>query len=709
MSRCRTKAFQLSAWQLLTQSKLLAAVRSLELNSHVRSVAFGRSAGGNLIPCLVLGAEPVSAGTEAANHPTILLTGGTFGTEAAETEALLEVVQLIVGSDEYLGLLEHLTVVVVPCVNPDGRSRAIECWRKYPLSPAMKAQCNSSDVLLNRDFFYLSQPETRWVHEVFNAYRPDVVLDMHEDVYGLGVTMEETCWCPPFRGPVHPLVSPEVLEGIAVLGADIAQAWRGRGYNCLYDPSGERGLLSLARHGRMHLDFCLHNAIALITESARTPGAISWEERVNQKVVAALAVMKSMIEHEHILSQLVQRAGGYQRPASAYVVPKNNRTEAVHCLLRTLRWHGIGFEEISAPVAGFAIQNQQSGDKVIRMLMDDDLSCDSLPRFLGLKGVRSVPSEQLIPDRPFLGVHCSNPRTVGRWTSLELPGACDRLWTDPLQHGVPMSSNEVPRVTTPRIALYMGVGVTEHHVESLGWMKQALEKRGLPYAVVSQGDVLEGVLEEFDLFAVTGGDANEILKGPDPSNPLRRSPWKPDPAGACLGMTGIERIRLFLAGGGVYLGVGAGGGSLLCRPYGGILDIDEIDHSRTNGRARLSMRVSEHPLLTGVRSDDCGDDGPWVAYYSSPETRGKGAPVFCVGEKAQVLADLDLSAFQPDGDSTAGRSSASSATCPAIIVQAIGEGVAVILAFEPGFRGIAERSSLLIANAASLAAERGRR
>ncbi|MDI5791599.1 hypothetical protein PO124_34315 [Bacillus licheniformis] len=69
-------------------------------------------------------------------------------------------------------MLDKINVIVVPRVNPDG---------SYQFNRRL---ANGIDG--NRDHVKLESPEVRAIHQEFNKYSPEVVIDAHE--YGVGQT-----------------------------------------------------------------------------------------------------------------------------------------------------------------------------------------------------------------------------------------------------------------------------------------------------------------------------------------------------------------------------------------------------------------------------------------------------------------------------------------------------------------------------------------
>ena len=95
---------------------------------------------------------------------TVLISCQQHGNEPSGKEAALELARELAIDDG--GLLDHLDLILVPQVNPDG-------------SEAGTRQ-NAAGVDLNRNHVILSEPETLALHSLFLDWMPEVTLDMHE-------------------------------------------------------------------------------------------------------------------------------------------------------------------------------------------------------------------------------------------------------------------------------------------------------------------------------------------------------------------------------------------------------------------------------------------------------------------------------------------------------------------------------------------------
>jgi hypothetical protein len=122
----------------------------------------GHSAGQQEIRALRMGDGPIK----------VLLWSQMHGNESTTTKALLDLVQRF--RLEKPGWAGALQLLCVPILNPDG-ARA---YTRY----------NKNDVDLNRDARALSQPESRALRTLFEAFKPDFCFNLHDQrtIYGVG-------------------------------------------------------------------------------------------------------------------------------------------------------------------------------------------------------------------------------------------------------------------------------------------------------------------------------------------------------------------------------------------------------------------------------------------------------------------------------------------------------------------------------------------
>jgi len=309
--------------------------------------------------------------------PSVLLLGLSFGHEAAHVEGLVRLIDELAESNEdhIERILSELVVLVVPMINPDGRMKSIEEWRKYPLSTGCNGAGDSFGFLLNRDFLHLLHPETQAIVRTYQEWEPIVCVDLHEDKVMIGVTRSEVCWAPPYADQPYSADLPvDIMPLIDELGGVIAAEWKARGYNVMHDPEGKDALLPLTGiGGRADLTFVFHNSVSLLTESARTPGSQKWEDRVAQKHSATLAVLKHVSKNRIRFTRTVLRAKTTP-PAdcasSVYVIRTDQGDPSgLHRLVQTLERHGVEYYRVDSPYSAYVLPTDQPKGSLVRTLV----------------------------------------------------------------------------------------------------------------------------------------------------------------------------------------------------------------------------------------------------------------------------------------------------------------------------------------------------
>ena len=129
----------------------------------VRVVSGGIAASGTRQIWLVRIADPK---TDPAQTQRLLVLCRQHGDEPASTEALLRLIDGVAsGGDLALHSASHVTLYVMPMVNPDGAGAG--------------TRVNAAGADLNRDWGVFKQPETRAVAAAVKRIHPALIIDAH--------------------------------------------------------------------------------------------------------------------------------------------------------------------------------------------------------------------------------------------------------------------------------------------------------------------------------------------------------------------------------------------------------------------------------------------------------------------------------------------------------------------------------------------------
>ena len=149
--------------RVTSHAEMLEFLRSVDgASDRISLEMVGMSASGREIPLVKFSKPP---GENGSPRLRVLVFCQQHGNEASGKEAALMLIARA-ASGELDTLLAQMDLMVIPSVNPDGNE-------------AGKRQ-NGNGADLNRDHLLLSQPETQAVHAVFNRWKPEVTLDVHE-------------------------------------------------------------------------------------------------------------------------------------------------------------------------------------------------------------------------------------------------------------------------------------------------------------------------------------------------------------------------------------------------------------------------------------------------------------------------------------------------------------------------------------------------
>ena len=108
--------------------------------------------------------QPIYAHCLGKGPKKVLLWSQMHGNESTTTRALLDLFDHL-NSISGAKLLEGLTLLIIPQLNPDGSTAY--------------TRLNSNNIDLNRDALDLSQPESIALNEVFKSFSPDFCFNLH--------------------------------------------------------------------------------------------------------------------------------------------------------------------------------------------------------------------------------------------------------------------------------------------------------------------------------------------------------------------------------------------------------------------------------------------------------------------------------------------------------------------------------------------------
>jgi murein tripeptide amidase MpaA len=153
--------------RVTTHDELMQDVQLLHSPSVLFQVSIeGKTSQGREIPMI-----SISERHPSTNSPkvTVMVFCAQHGNEPSGKEAALIFVREC-AEGKHDDLFKHLNLLLLPTMNPDGNEAA--------------TRVNGNKADLNRSHLTLVQPESRALHDVFERFRPEVTLDVHE--FGTG-------------------------------------------------------------------------------------------------------------------------------------------------------------------------------------------------------------------------------------------------------------------------------------------------------------------------------------------------------------------------------------------------------------------------------------------------------------------------------------------------------------------------------------------
>jgi hypothetical protein len=302
----------------------------------------------------------------ASQPAVVLISCSIHSTEIAASQMAMELAYRL-ATDTALGAaLRSVVVLLVPSANPDGIDIVTDWYRRTRGTPydgtsppwLYHPYAGHDD---NRDWYMLTQPETRYLTRVlYHQWFPEVLYDVHQ-MGGNGPRM----FVPPFADPVDPNLDGILVEATNHVGIAMATALADSGYTGVAHESG----FDLWWHGGNRTVPARHNIIGILTEAASarlaspvrlpasslrqpergvnypSPWAGGWwrlRDIVNYELVTSEALVTlaareraAFLERFVTLGRRAVEAGRTAQPA-AYVIPARQRDEGARAQLANL-------------------------------------------------------------------------------------------------------------------------------------------------------------------------------------------------------------------------------------------------------------------------------------------------------------------------------------------------------------------------------------
>lgn len=331
--------------------------------------------------------------------PVTWLAYGVHGNEISSTDAALMTAYHLLaakGDDRAAKIMAQTIVVIDPMQNPDGRARFVNNFlASTGIAPAADRQAAEHDEPwpsgrvnhymfdLNRDWFTLSQPETRGKVAAIREWNPVVVIDLHE------MGGDETYFFSPAAQPFSPNLTPAQIRAYELIGRYNAAAFDARGepyftrevYDLFYPGYGDTWN---AHQGAIGSTYEQGSARGLVWKR-RDGTELTYADGVANHFTASLATAAAVADNpQKFLSDFAayrsaNAGGGAGR--GTYVIDLAKRRWHAERLGRRLAEQGItvlrrdGSATIcgkSYPAGYLAVPQAQPAARLIRSLLDRD-------------------------------------------------------------------------------------------------------------------------------------------------------------------------------------------------------------------------------------------------------------------------------------------------------------------------------------------------
>jgi hypothetical protein len=199
-------------------------------------------------------------------QPAVVFIGASLhGNEIMATQTAMEFAWELATDPAHARALEDVVVLLVPGMNPDG----LDITRDWFLRTRQTEHATAPMPWLyhhytghdnNRDFFMITQPETRAVTDVlYRQWFPQVVWDVHQ----MG-NQRERFFIPPFADPLNPNLDPLLVRLTNLVGVQMAADMTAAGLRSI----SHRETFDLWWHGGGRTVPARHNMIGILSEAA---------------------------------------------------------------------------------------------------------------------------------------------------------------------------------------------------------------------------------------------------------------------------------------------------------------------------------------------------------------------------------------------------------------------------------------------------------
>jgi hypothetical protein len=341
-----------------------------------------------------------------AGLPAVIWLGyGVHGNEISSPEAgLLTAYHLLAARKDKLvdEILSNVVVLIDPIQNPDGRDRFVHNFEQARgpdpdaspvaaehVEPWPGGRGNHYYFDLNRDWFALTQPETRGRIRMMLEWFPLVATDLHE------MGSDATYYFAPEAIPYNPHLTRQQRESLDWFGRNNARWFDQFGFNYftreLYDAFYPGyGASWPSYHGAVAMTYECASARGLLIRR-RDESVMTFRDTIQRHFVASISTAETAARNRMRLLEEFYRyrrtaiEEGQQEIIREYILPRYGNTSAVDKLAYLLVEQGAEVKRAAAafksgerdfPAGSYVIPLAQPAKRLLRTLLDPQVSME---------------------------------------------------------------------------------------------------------------------------------------------------------------------------------------------------------------------------------------------------------------------------------------------------------------------------------------------
>lgn len=344
----------------------------------------------------LLGSAPVVIG----------LSYGVHGNEISSPDAaMLTAYHLLASQGDKLvdEVLANVVVLIDPLQNPDGRDRFIHNFRmneglEPDASPVAAERAEpwpggrSNHYLfdMNRDWFALTQPETRGRIQYLSEWLPLIHVDLHE------MGTESTYFFAPGSAPYNPHLTPAQKDQMSWFGKNNAKWFDKFGYAYFTREVFDEfypgyGASWPWYYGGMGMTYENASVRGLVVRK-QDDSLYTFEDSVKRHFVASVSTCEAAAQNRRRLLENFwnyTRAAideGAKEPVKEYILPRRGDVSAVDKLAHNLAIQGIEVRQARAafrngakdyPAGSYTVLAAQPRKRLVRALLDPETPMDA--------------------------------------------------------------------------------------------------------------------------------------------------------------------------------------------------------------------------------------------------------------------------------------------------------------------------------------------